>query len=507
MEDRFLKLTQTEIKLITLLEYSTDFNNDDQVKKLRDMMLKKHYFSSETGLDYEKSFFDFANEKKSPVACVICGMQLGGEHAFLCPRCKSAVGKSAAAIVNDAKRPENSNPGVRKTEAADGGIKKTEAADAGTKKTEAADGGIKRTETAGVSTKKTEAADDVAKKIAASENRKKDLSTADDRTKKVRVSKRKKDSKKDGKKHLLRGIAIGFAACILLAAAVIGIISFSYSRRPERVTENILNDFNSALMLQGMKFGEGGIGEDGAAVYEILPQKDLFLVYADEKGYLEAMVIIMSGDDSVSNARHMLLMTLLNMAMNEGMTGEEATEHIQNMVGAGGEYHYGDYEWLLVPAEGMSYYFVMKEDLDSEDAGAITASSVSKGGNEISNLLGGDYEVAKTMLGESVEIIAENTRYFEGSGISLIYSKDTGEVLYIDEDGTGSDGKVYSICGISVGMSREQALVLLKQYGYAAGNGTSDVLTVSMETDGKKRELSVTIVNGVVGVVSYAIIN
>lgn len=433
MEDRFLKLTSTEIKIITLLEYSTDFGKENQVQKLKEQLQSKHYFSSEPGLQYEKAFYEYASENKSPVKCVICGEQLETSHTFLCPRCKSLVGKAA----------------VSNTES-----------DADSKKHNS------------------------------------EMTDAKAMT-----------NVKGKKKRLFQGIAIGFGACLVLLAIILLVTRFVYNRQPERVIERILNRFNSGLNQQGMELGHQGLGEDGATVYEILPQKDLLLIYTDEKGNLEATALIMSGNDSTLNAEHIMLMQMLNMSMDEEMSPEEAYDHIQNMIGVGGEYHYEDYEWLFVPTEDSAYFFVMKEDLNQDEIGKITNTSVAVDSNEISNLLGGDYKVAETLLGESVQIIAENTRYYEGPGISLIYSKDTGEVLYIDLDGSGVDEKTYSICGICFGMTKEQALTVLKSYGYAAGNGTSDVYTVSMNVDDEKRELSVTIRNDVVVMVSYSVVN
>lgn len=443
MEDRFLQLTATELKIITLLEYSTDFEKDNQVQKLKGLLQKKHYFSSDPGQEYEQAFYAYADENKSPVKCVLCGEQLESKHTFLCPKCRSLVGKTAAAAADEATA-------------------------------------IK--ENGGNDTKKD---------------------------KKIRTTKSSDTvlREKNKKKRMILGVVIGFVSCIVLAAVVFLISRFVYNRQPERVIERILNRFNSGLNSQGMQLGLQGLGEDGATVYEILPQKDLLLLYVDEDGRFEATALIMAGNDSEANAKHIMLMQMLNMSMNEEMTEEEAYEHVQNMVVAGGEYHYEDYEWLFVPAEDTSYFFVMKENLSLDEIGKITNTSVSVDSNEISNLLGGDYKIAETLLGESIQIIAENTRYYEGEGISLIYSQDSGKVLYIDLDGSGTDGKTYSICGICFGMTKEQAITVLKQYGYAAGNGTSDVYTVSMDVDGEKRELSVTVRNDVVVMVSYSIIN
>jgi len=124
--------------------------------------------------------------------------------------------------------------------------------------------------------------------------------------------------------------------------------------------------------------------------------------------------------------------------------------------------------------------------------------------NDLSYLLGNDFAKAEELLGESVPIISENTRYYKTSGVSVVYDDDTGLINYVDIE-RGDDSEYadrYCISRLYCGMSREDAFEVFGGLGLDKDNYDSDVWAVISGESGNRQELSVQFEKGIVKVVT-----
>lgn len=111
--------------------------------------------------------------------------------------------------------------------------------------------------------------------------------------------------------------------------------------------------------------------------------------------------------------------------------------------------------------------------------------------SDLSVLLGDDFSKAEKILGESVPIISENTRYFEKSGVSVVYDAGDERIIYVDIDGSIIDNSAYDLMGISTGMTRKQIKKLFDKEGYEPADCNSDFWSYDFVDNNIKKELSV----------------
>jgi len=132
---------------------------------------------------------------------------------------------------------------------------------------------------------------------------------------------------------------------------------------------------------------------------------------------------------------------------------------------------------------------------------------------DLSIYLGHDYSLVEKLLGDSVPIISDNTRYFEESGISVVYDTDNNTVIYLDQDGSGLDDKTYEMYGLHYGMDANQVYDCLTNMGFDMSDespetvGDGDVWAVYIETDEYYIELSSEFDNGVASVITLKTVN
>jgi len=113
---------------------------------------------------------------------------------------------------------------------------------------------------------------------------------------------------------------------------------------------------------------------------------------------------------------------------------------------------------------------------------------------DISRLLGMNYSDAEELLGESIPIISENTRFFESYGISIVYNEGDNRIIYIDIDGSAisrSENNACSIYGIICNMSRQDVKKLFRSNGFALGDMDDEFWTYDFAEGGIKKELTV----------------
>lgn len=112
--------------------------------------------------------------------------------------------------------------------------------------------------------------------------------------------------------------------------------------------------------------------------------------------------------------------------------------------------------------------------------------------NDLSKLIGKNYEEAEKLLGESVSIISDNTRYYEQYGVSVVYDKNTNLIIYVDidtENGPENVGE-YCVNGIFCNMNRDDTLKQIDGLGFDEDNYSQDVWSVISDTSESKQEFS-----------------
>lgn len=444
MDDIFSQLTNEEIKIITLFEFSADLTNESQRKKLRSMISSKRYFSSEKGITYENAFIEYSNTGKSPVTCSFCDDVLSESDLLICSKCKASIENAAKEI---ASNPEDTAQKRKKH-----------------------------------------------KKIKAKKVKKE---------KKVRESKNNSENK-NGIGRLFLGILIGIVIALIGVAGFLIWIKLSSVRAIKRADiSDVSKAFETNITEYGYSIGECTIADNGSLVYELLPKHDAFIVYPDDDNKLEGASLVMSGSDDQSKTRQMMLISLLNMTIYTDEDTNAMMDLLSKMIESGGEYEYRGYKWNLVPTDDATYYFVVADEGNIINDTYVPSSTDS----DLSFLIGLDYSVAEQILGESVPIIAENTRYYEKSGISIVYDTQSGMIIYIDQDGTGTDGAKYGLCGAYIGMDREMISRVFAEHGFDAGNAEDEFWAGTFEQDDITRELSVEFENDKVVLVCLKVVN
>lgn len=457
MDDRFAKLTQNELKMLVLLEYSTDYDKKSQVDKLTGMISEKKIFETEIGLAYEKAFFEYAKTNRTPFNCVACEKQLDRMDRFMCPACRKKLEEAAKGIKEKSSKQE----------------KEGDAKQSKQRKTIR----IKRN-------KKEKANKSEANKPG---------------------SKSETTGRRSGKSHIFLGIIIG----ILLTFAVIGVLYYMLVVRNQKaVTKADISDFSKKydenLKEYGYSIGDCTIGEDGSLVYELLPQSDALIVYPDDNNKVDSISLVMSGSDEASQIQQMMLISLLNVTIYKDTDVSVMMDLLQEMIESGGEYTYRGYNWNLIPTEEATYYFLSSDDGRIEDKGSYSNEAPKE---DITDLLDGDYLSTEARFGESTAIIAENTRYYPTSGVSAVYDLDTYEIIYIDEDGTGNDGIQYGIFGVYCGMTKEEVANALRNINLGTSEESEDVWVYVSTKDGGKREFAIEFENDKVVLISYKEVN
>ena len=444
MDVRLQALTKKEIKTIALLEFSADLSKDAQKQKLSGMLKQKRYFSSEAGLDYEKAFFEYVKNGKGPVSCTLCHGNIDEEDLFICKGCRSAIKQMAKSGAGAAE------PKKKKS----------------------------------LFKKKNKDADDFAEGNYEDENG--------------------EDAAPKKSSNFLLGVVIGIILCLVVAAAIyVAVYKLKNGTYKKKDISDIPNTYGELMEEYGYSLGEVTLADNGSIVYEILPQHDALIIYPDEDDKLEGASLVLSGTGNQDKVSQMMLISLLNMTIYNDTDSSAMMDMIGDLIEAGGEFTYEGYRWNLVPLGNTTYYFIV-----TEGSGDTSGYSVSLPKNDITQMLGEDYGTVSEILGESVAIIAENTRYYEASGVSLVYDPDTGKVIYLDADGTGSEESLYGMFGVYVGMDYKEAKEAVEALGETPGSKLDDTWVYDFEVDGEKREFAIEMGNdNKVGLVSYKIIN
>lgn len=301
-------------------------------------------------------------------------------------------------------------------------------------------------------------------------------------------------------------LGIGIGVLITVIALLIGILwTRSLADKPIQKADisDISKLYEANIGEYGYAIGDCSIAEDKSIVYEILPQHDAFIIYPDEQNKLEGASLVLAGDDEESKVRQMLLISVLNMTIYNDEDSSAMMDRISDMLSAGGEYQYRGYKWNMVPVSGNTYYFVVRDEGDLKEDTFISSST----DNDLTFLMGLDFSVAEQILGESVPIISENTRYFEKSGISIVYDNSSGKIIYIDQDGTGTDGIKYGLYAVFIGMSKKQVGEVFSELGLNAKDNESDVWAADIESETLKEELSVEFENDKAVLITLKTIN
>lgn len=320
-------------------------------------------------------------------------------------------------------------------------------------------------------------------------------------TKTVKAQPEKK-AKRIFAKQFVLGLIIGIVVTLLTVAIAIGI--YIKSRMPSAEQTILMGRFEENIRPYGYSVSQGTLTQNGSTVYQILPNGDICTVFAGEDGAISGVGLAMPGSGEEAKVRQLLLISLLNMSIYKDMDINKTTELLEQMLASDGRYSYAGYNWTLMTNSGSTYFFIMEEGQGEEENQVMSTVNAPK--KDITYLLGGKFDVAQAFLGESVQIISDNTRYFSDSGVSVVYSRDNNDVIYIDCDGTGTDGNIYKICELYCGMKRDDVREALSEQGLSAEEG-DEVWTVDRTENGKKTELAITFDNEKAIVVSYTIIN
>lgn len=128
-------------------------------------------------------------------------------------------------------------------------------------------------------------------------------------------------------------------------------------------------------------------------------------------------------------------------------------------------------------------------------------------GIELSSVMADDFSCAEKMLGESVPIVSDNTRFFESAGVSIVYNEEDRRIIYIDIDGNSVKDSMYEIYGIRCGMTKKEVKKVFRSNGFKAEGNGSDYLFCDFAEGDSRREITVEFEDNKVIMVTFKEVN
>lgn len=261
---------------------------------------------------------------------------------------------------------------------------------------------------------------------------------------------------------------MAFLSTIVIAGFIAGGILLA---RANDVTGNLYRRFGTNISDAGYFMGNISTPQKGVIKYDIMPTYESLMVFVDDDGEFVGAALDMQGSDEVSRKRQAIFIKALNMALYKDITERDATSLVSLISYNQGLLNFRGYQCILAFTDDAAYYYMINEQkVDSGSLQALAEYGVNGeviSGNEDDSakelterdvlfdidgteLVGKQVSSCDEVFGESVSVVTDNALYYETVGVSVVYDKDTKEVLYIDCDGTGTLGSV-KIAGIYIG--------------------------------------------------------
>ncbi len=314
--------------------------------------------------------------------------------------------------------------------------------------------------------------------------------------------------------------AILIVIAVILTICIYNAIEKSKLRFHKELTEHALvENFSEVCEAKGYTVGTRQKISSDCYGYIVSPLGSVLLTFVESEkkddnltGVAIQMPVV--GEESMQD--NLLLMSVLNMCLYEEMTLQESTDCLETMINNGGSLDYQKDSWLFSVSDETVVYYVgnsyelskvkseVLEDVErSTPAGALrnTSESGQKPGNtnsvevlgalDIISLIGHTTAEADRLLGTSEEMLDGQARYYEKSGISVIYDTETDEISYVECDGTGSGKAEPVICGIYCSMSKKAALAALEAYGIKIEDSDADAWQFGINVEERNMDVIV----------------
>ena len=144
--------------------------------------------------------------------------------------------------------------------------------------------------------------------------------------------------------------------------------------------------------------------------------------------------------------------------------------------------------------------------------GISDGSTANGGGSELTDgfeLLGRRYTEVDDGYGSFEQLLSDNTLFYPECGVSIVFDKDTGNIFYMENDGTGKLSSSVPILGIVPGDSTVKAKKILEDNGLEAADISDNefICQFGAAIDPKiTYELSVSSYDGIIDLVCVRII-
>ncbi len=437
------QLTDQEAKTIYLLHKKLNYQNPTQVKEVCEILRKKKLLRSEPACEYENNLnmLELDSTLRND-QCIFCENPLQQEENLICEKCLEEIKKRLEIVTKTDKLQESSDETI--------------------------------------------------------------------------------ESEPD-KQFRIRWPAVILAGALLLIIISLGMVAWfknSESKADQSLREKqFVSAYSENLDKQDYKLGKGQPYDENSTLYPILSGSEQtahnsMITFYDESKILEGVGLQMNGNDQESRVQQLALMSMVGVTMYEDMSIEQAGKLLEQMLNQNGILDYKGYRWVMTADKTGSSFLMIDEDVagefsEIEQEGELSSDQTKTGDEQTAdssqqlkttfdldllNLLGNPYEQAEAILGTSEAVVTENTRYFPESCISVIYDTQSKEVIYIDCDGLGD--RIYTLCGVGYGDSRDDIVKRLTASGLKEPESdTGDTLVYQFRMDEQNVELSITFIN------------
>lgn len=550
-------ITPIESKTIRLVNEKLNFDDINDIERVINYLEEKNKCTSEGAREYLSALKSFKEDGLRQKSCIYCGEALSSDERLVCEKCFEKMDNDEEDIIAEELLKEelaaeneelsmesetldsNENADLNENEDSDeGGNSPANAAfdeDENVDESEDENDDIDENEASDKDDNLYEPEDldeivDLKDKDVPKEVRKK------------KSEERKPLTFKDVKNAInswFMGIVnritgwIKFHSTILIligiGVAVVGLItgiSIFFFLRSRTTPENVVRKYRGYIKEQGYILSKEPERTADTDVYSIGPSNENLMIFRDMDGNFTGAGLLLGGSDNMSRTRQVILMSCLNESIFKNMDYTGALNVVNQISEKKGVFNYLGYECVLVIGDTSTTYYVIDEtkmdesvlwDLKAQEYGnglneakgnkaeaEVAKKAIDKGVDGI-YFLGEGYENCNTIFGEPDSILAENTLYYKSAGVSVIYDKATGRVLYIDEDGTGTLGGI-SISGVYIGNSEARLIDCMKKLNVPLEYEDGGTVKAYIAYGGNKIEVTFTLIDGVVALMSAEIV-
>lgn len=434
---KLTELTDLEAKTIYLIHHKIDYHDTKQLKQICETLQKKKLLNSNAAREYEDYLNRFTADAAVVTAtCASCENALGEGELLLCQECLEQLKQRL--------------------------------------------------------------------KVATIEKKAKEKPETIEFSERSEISDSAEISEEQMKRFKIRWPAVVIACVLVLLMAVVCLVMvFHRQSTPEDAKckeSQFVTAYADHLTKQGFYLGDGQPYEQNSTLYPILTREEQkannsLITFYNENQELEGAALQMNGIDDESRVRQLNLMSFAAVTLYENLTMETAGKLIEQMLNQNGQLDYDGYKWVMTADYTGATFLMIDETLAElpDESSEISEASITvkEDDSELLNLLGSSFDEAEKLLGVSEAVVTDNTRYFQNACVSLIYEKESGNIIYIDCDGSGEQS--YTICGIKYGDLKEDVLKILADAGMQKPTSqTEDEVVYSFARDGQNIELSIT---------------